>query len=222
MDAVSRARTVPELLAALLASDPSRPRITWYGPEGDRVELAARTLANWVAKSANLLVDELDLQPGGVLALHLPVHWKSVVLDLAARSVGAAVVTGDGADADVVATTEPGSPSLAGRPPGTVLAVGLASLARRFDGELPSGAIDYAAEVAGMDDVFGAAEPSSLPPARFEAATAPRVLVRTDEPTALATVLAALQADGSVVLAHTGVPEATLAPEHATLPAPPR
>ena len=67
--AVARATTVPALLRALVASDPGRPRITWYddaaGPtRGERIELSARVLANWVAKAANLLVDELDVEAG--------------------------------------------------------------------------------------------------------------------------------------------------------------
>ncbi len=49
--------TVPAVLAAATASDPGRPRLTWYGADGERVELSARVLENWVAKTANLLVE---------------------------------------------------------------------------------------------------------------------------------------------------------------------
>ena len=50
---------VPALLQQLLA-DPGRPRLTWYGPDAERVELSGKVLLNWVAKTANLLTDELD------------------------------------------------------------------------------------------------------------------------------------------------------------------
>ena len=79
---VERATTVPQLLAALAASDPGRPRLTWYddapGPtRGERIELSARVLANWVAKAANLLVDELDIEPGDQVVIALPTHWRA-------------------------------------------------------------------------------------------------------------------------------------------------
>ena len=48
--------------AALLATardrDPARPLVTHYDDStGERVELSATTLDNWVAKTANLLQD---------------------------------------------------------------------------------------------------------------------------------------------------------------------
>ena len=104
--------TVPALLAAATASDPGRPRLTWYGADGERVELSARVLANWVAKTANLLLEELldptpwDAPP--LVVLDLPVHWRSVVWGLAASAVGARVLS-DWTDAVVL------SRALAGR-----------------------------------------------------------------------------------------------------------
>ena len=45
--------------------DPTRPLLTWYDDAtGERTELSGATLANWVAKTANLLVDGLGLGPG--------------------------------------------------------------------------------------------------------------------------------------------------------------
>src|SRR4051812_9309092 len=99
--------------AALLANartrDPARPLLTHYDDAtGERVELSATTLANWVAKTANLLQDEFDVGPGSTVALALPVHWQTAAVLLAAWSCGAAVldtaVEDDGrvAGADVV------------------------------------------------------------------------------------------------------------------------
>src|SRR6187551_1020135 len=73
----------------LMTMDPGRPRVTWYGPDHERVEFSAKTLNNWVSKTANLLVDELDVGPGSRLGLALPGHWRTVVWLLAGWSVGA-------------------------------------------------------------------------------------------------------------------------------------
>ena len=52
-----------DLLRRLLADDPTRPRLTWYddepGPtQGERIELSAKVLVNWVSKAANLMQDD--------------------------------------------------------------------------------------------------------------------------------------------------------------------
>ena len=69
--------------------DPAQPLLTLYDGPG-RVELSGATTANWVAKSANLLVDGL----GGPqrVGLLLPLHWQSVALLLAGVAAGAEVV----------------------------------------------------------------------------------------------------------------------------------
>ncbi|MCU0266884.1 MAG: TIGR03089 family protein, partial [Actinomycetia bacterium] len=69
-------RTTSGLLADTLHRDPARPLLTHYDDAtGERVELSVATTANWVAKTANLLADELDVGPGAVVALALPRHW---------------------------------------------------------------------------------------------------------------------------------------------------
>ena len=48
------------VLDPLLRTDPAGPRITYYDDAtGERIEVSAVTLANWAAKTANLLRDEL-------------------------------------------------------------------------------------------------------------------------------------------------------------------
>ena len=84
------------LLRHLVASDPGRPRVTVYDDtdsptRGERIELSARVLANWVAKAANLLRDDLDAGPGTVVLLDLPPHWRTLYWAFAAWSVGACV-----------------------------------------------------------------------------------------------------------------------------------
>jgi uncharacterized protein (TIGR03089 family) len=167
---------VPALMLDLIALDPGRPRVTWYGPDHERVELSAKTLNNWVSKTANLLTDELDAGPGSRVGLALPGHWRTVVWLLAGWSVGAHVVVlpsvgpegQEGAPlaaVDVLVTDRPSSP-----PPGIVesllVVVALPALATRFLGDVPTGAVDAAAEVRLQPDAFVPGErPADADPA---------------------------------------------------------
>lgn len=82
-----------DLLAAVARRNAAAPLLTSYDDAtGDRVELSAATLANWVAKTANLLQDEFDIGPGSTVAVALPVHWQTAAVLLAAWSCGAAVL----------------------------------------------------------------------------------------------------------------------------------
>lgn len=86
-----------DLLGPLLRTDPARPRITHYDDAaGSRVELSGATLANWAAKTANWLRDELDVAPGDPVAVLLPPHWQTAGVLLGAWWAGAIV----GADPD--------------------------------------------------------------------------------------------------------------------------
>jgi uncharacterized protein (TIGR03089 family) len=83
--------------AALLATarhrDPARPLVTFYDDAtGERIELSATTLDNWVAKTANLLQDEFDVGPGSTVAVALPVHWQTAAVLLGIWSCGATVL----------------------------------------------------------------------------------------------------------------------------------
>jgi uncharacterized protein (TIGR03089 family) len=221
-----------ELMTALRSGQSTSPRLTWYGPDAERVELSGRVLDNWVAKTSNLLQDELDAEPGTRLRLDLPAHWKSVVLALAAWQLGMEVVL-DAAEAELLATAEPG-PAAAEGAFDAVVAVALPALAMRWLGELPSGVVDYAAEVRSHGDFFmphvdpeagrravqgaaggayshadllqGFAAPAKGPAAE-SAEGGERLLVRAAEglESVLAQSLGAWQRDGSVVLVHPDV-----------------
>ncbi|MGV9797983.1 TIGR03089 family protein [Mycobacterium sp. NPDC003449] len=94
MDTVSAA-----VLDPLLASDPAGPRITYYDDAtGERIELSAVTLANWAAKTANLLRDELGAGPGTRVAVLLPAHWQTAAVVLGVWWIGAEVVLTGSAD----------------------------------------------------------------------------------------------------------------------------
>lgn len=84
--------TPADLLAQALRRSPATPLVTYYDDAtGERVELSATTLANWVAKTANLLQEEFDVGPGSTVAMALPVHWQTAAALLAVWSCGAAV-----------------------------------------------------------------------------------------------------------------------------------
>jgi uncharacterized protein (TIGR03089 family) len=152
---------VPGLLRRLLTDDPGRPRLTWYGPDGERVELSAKVLDNWVAKTANLLVDELDAGPGSRVALAMPAHWRTVTWLLAIWSTGAcAVVVPAGsvppADVDVLVSPDAGLLAAAGSVAGgaATVAVALPALAAGYGPGLPEGALDAGAGIRSHGDVF--------------------------------------------------------------------
>jgi uncharacterized protein (TIGR03089 family) len=88
-----------DLLASAVRRAAAAPLLTWYDdPAGERVELSATTLANWVAKTANLLQDEFDVGPGSRVAVVLPSHWQTAAVLLGVWSCGATVVTTAGED----------------------------------------------------------------------------------------------------------------------------
>jgi uncharacterized protein (TIGR03089 family) len=87
------------ILDPLLRADPMGPRITYYDDAtGERIELSTVTLANWAAKTANLLRDELGCGPGSSVAVLLPAHWQSAAVLFGVWWIGAEVVLSGGAD----------------------------------------------------------------------------------------------------------------------------
>jgi uncharacterized protein (TIGR03089 family) len=94
------------LLGPLLAADGMGPRITYYDDaSGERIELSSVTLANWAAKTANLLRDELGAGAGSRVAVLLPAHWQTAAVLLGVWWIGAEAVLG--------AQAQPGAADLA-------------------------------------------------------------------------------------------------------------
>ena len=126
-------RTPWQVLEHLVATDQTAPRVTFYertpGPtQGERIELSAKVLTNWVSKAANLLSEELDVDASSSVIVHLPAaHWRTAYWCLAVWSLGAQVV---------------------------FVVVTLAMLARRSSAPLPTDAIDEAQELSTFGDVF--------------------------------------------------------------------
>lgn len=81
-----------ELLRRRVGDNPSNPLVTFFDDaSGERVELSARTFDNWVAKTANFLVDGLAAEPGARVVLVLPPHWQTAVWLMACWSAGLVV-----------------------------------------------------------------------------------------------------------------------------------
>lgn len=161
-------RTPWQVLEHLVATDQTAPRVTFYertpGPtQGERIELSAKVLTNWVSKAANLLSEELDVDASSSVVVHLPAaHWRTAYWCLAVWSLGAQVVFVDADDddgalpsapivreADVLVTSNP-----ADEVDIDIVLVTLAMLARRSSAPLPTDAIDEAQELSTFGDVF--------------------------------------------------------------------
>ena len=86
------------ILDPLLARNPAGPRITFYDDAtGERIECSTVTLANWAAKTANLLRDEMGAGPGSRVAVLLPAHWQTAAVLFGIWWIGAeaVIVIGD-------------------------------------------------------------------------------------------------------------------------------
>lgn len=142
--------------AAAVAADPARPLITWYDDAtGDRAELSGATLANWVAKTGNLLVDGCGLGPGDRAAALLPPHWQTAAVLLGCWSAGVAVAGPEPAPVDVLFAASELLAQAELWPAGDRYALALAPLAAPLR-TVPAGYADYVVEVRQYGDHFTA------------------------------------------------------------------
>ncbi len=141
-----------QVLSPLLRADPARPRITHYDDTaGSRVELSGATLANWAAKTANWLRDELDVQPGDTVAVLLPPHWQTAGVLLGAWWCGATVTASPADTATIALCGVDRIADAAGAD--EVAALGLDALGMGI-ATLPPGVLDFASEVRMHGDTF--------------------------------------------------------------------
>jgi uncharacterized protein (TIGR03089 family) len=148
--------TTPERqFAQLLARDPSSPFVTYYDEAtGERTELSAKSLANWVAKTHHLLGDELGLGVGDTALLALPAHWLSVPMLLGCLTAGLALTSEGAAD---VAFASAASLDVAATA-ADVYAFAPESAAVGFRGEPPAPALDYVASVRPQADAWASVQ----------------------------------------------------------------
>jgi len=153
---------LPSYLRGALASDQARPRITFYDDStGERAELSALTLANWVTKTMNLLITDVGVEPQARVSLHLPWHWLGAVWAIAIDAVGAELVVDDlGQPVDVAVVGPEGVNTHQAKVDhglfSEAFAVSMAPMAMPLGGPngppLPPGTRDFCAEVRLMPD----------------------------------------------------------------------
>lgn len=164
--------TLDQLL--LSAARPEAPLATYYDlATGERTEISVTTTLNWVAKAANLLIDELDAEPGTRLRLGLPTHWLRVVWLLAAWRTGVTVTDGGGLEGGQPQTADIGlsGPDLTADEP-VRLAASLHPFALPFPAPFAGtagGFIDLGTALPGQGDHFVAPDPPTPDTVALEA-----------------------------------------------------
>jgi uncharacterized protein (TIGR03089 family) len=196
---------LPHPLQVALSSDAARPRLTFYDDAtGERVELSAQSLAGWVIKTMNLLVDDVGVDADTVVSLHLPLHWLTAVWVMAADASGVEVRTAEGG-------TGPSAVVDAGFE--ERFAVSLRPMAVPLGADRPDGFRDYCSEVRTMPDQLVQPVPALGALSQLAARRAGELsllpgervfmLAIDDRPVGPTTVveglLAALEVDGSAV-----------------------
>lgn len=236
--------TAAGALARAVRADPNRPLLTYYDEAlGERTELSAVTLDNWVAKTANLLVDGAGLGPDDSAGVLLPAHWQTAAVLLGCLAAGVGVRTAAEAGAapvDVAFGTPERLAEVRDLRPAETYLLGLRPMAAPLT-DVPPGAADYVVEVRAYGDRFVPAPIDPAGPALLgerpashaelmerarrhagESGLLPggRLLVPVDEePDPVAWLLAPLAVGASVVLcrnADTARIDAIAAAERAT------
>lgn len=139
-----------------IRTDPASPMLTYRDLDsGERMELSSASLANAIAKTAGLLRDELDAEPGAMVGVHLPLHWQRVVW------LGACAATGTVFAADVdpgdcdICVVDRSHLDLSGQAAEDVL-VSLAPFGLPEPGGAPAGVTDAAVAMRAHPDTFTA------------------------------------------------------------------
>jgi uncharacterized protein (TIGR03089 family) len=133
------------ILDPMLRADPVGPRITYYDDAtGERIELSGVTLANWAAKTGNLLRDELGAGPASRVAILLPAHWQTAAVLFGVWWIGAEAVPNG--PADIALCTADRLDEADGTAAGEVAVLSLDPFGRPAP-DLPIGVTDYATAV---------------------------------------------------------------------------
>jgi uncharacterized protein (TIGR03089 family) len=118
------------------------PAVTFYDGS-ERIELSYKSLDNWVAKTANFLTDEIEVNGQDTFYLDLPAHWLKVVWLLAIWACGCRVVS----------TRDKASYTISNKPiEGDDIYCSLQVMGKLPDA--PAGFIDFITEVRRCGDFF--------------------------------------------------------------------
>jgi uncharacterized protein (TIGR03089 family) len=144
-------QTLSDIAAVAVTAEPTRPLLTYYDDAtGERTELSGATLANWLAKTANLIVDGAGLGPGDRALVRLPPHWQSVAVLLGCFSAGLCVTADEPAEIAFCAVQRSGNVTVSER-----FILGLHPLALPLPADaVPPGWVDFVTEVRGHGDRF--------------------------------------------------------------------
>ncbi|WP_067479082.1 TIGR03089 family protein [Nocardia amamiensis] len=150
---IDQTHTLTEaILDPILAREPAGPRVTYYDDAtGARIELSGLTLANWAAKTANLIRDEFGLSQGARVAVLLPAHWQTAAVLLGCWWAGTEVVLHPDEDADLALATPDRLDDTDGA--GEVAALSLDAMGAPVR-DLPVGITDFATSVRVHGDQF--------------------------------------------------------------------
>lgn len=191
------------MLAPLLQTDPSSPRLTVYDDSrGVRMDFSAQTLDNWASKVANMLDEEFD--SGDEIAIDLPVSWQAAVIAIGAfNSSRTPLMDASGAPSpDVIFTTLDGAARWSDVPDCVVVSddpFGRGVV--ESGGELPVGTVDFGPTVRFYGDAYFGNSPA-LSAFIEPGISAERYLVQDWHTTEefVSSVLAPIAAGGSIVV----------------------
>ena len=145
------------LYAALnerMRRDPASPLLTYRDlASGERMELSAASLGNAIAKTAGMLRDELDAEPGAIIGIHLPLHWQRVVWLGACAATSTVFASEADPDECDVLVMDRARLALAGSAREDVL-VSLAPFGLPDGADVPPGVIDAAVAMRSHPDSF--------------------------------------------------------------------
>ncbi|HEX2307897.1 MAG TPA: TIGR03089 family protein [Jatrophihabitantaceae bacterium] len=151
--------TPEALFAARLAADPGRPLVTFYDERtGERAELSAASMANWVTKTYFLLTDEVGVNVGDLAAVRLPMHYLRLVVLVGAWFAGMTLATAAGPDVRAAfAHREADLHDL--RQSDEVFALALRPWGQGYPADPPDGSTDFVAAVRPQPDKFAQVRP---------------------------------------------------------------
>ena len=137
----------------VLAS-PAEPMVTYLDfATGERMELSARSLDNAVAKTAGLLRDDLDADPGDSIAVHCRFHWQRAIWLGACAATGTVFAAGaDPASCDIAVVDRDHLRFLGSAREDVVIS--LAPFGLPEPGGVPTGATDAAVAMRAHPDTF--------------------------------------------------------------------
>lgn len=199
-----------DLLTDRLRTAPGNPLITFYDDDtGERTELSMTTYANWVAKTANVLLEDFDTEPGDRIRLTTGTHWLTPIL-LGATWLCGATVSAPGANTGLLI----GGPECAADP--QAIACSFHPFALAFPE--PIRAHDFGSLWPSQPDVF-LGNPDDATQVTCQSPSEARVITDLDPATHPGLFLDLLRGGGSMVLVRN--PDltnwaATMATEKAT------